>query len=300
MKIDRIILCCDNRSHYVQCLRLARHAWYVEFGIEPDVLWLDFDGGGDRVPPGVTVVDCRAIDTTRLPPGNAAQTVRMYAAATSADPDTVVMLGDIDMLPLNTAAYRAAIADFAAAEGLLSWGANAYDDTPDAGKFQMNYLCGAARHFRRCVEFAAPVHDDYARWFLAMAERVHTDPTWPAVDAKEDPYLPFGTYADESLLRCLMVRTGTQHVTVPRRTVPASKVRTGCVRPYIDRLDRSQAHGGEVISYAPIKGDFATAVAQGQIVDCHVVRPFRTAVEQGLYDFLLAWYGLDRDFLLRS
>lgn len=192
MKLSKIILSSDSNLFYLGCWSIALQVWKKAFGITPTLVFISND---------ITLFNQlkkTSKDIILLKPesnvdiGIQAKISRMYIA--SQFPCETILLGDIDIIPLNIEQLKNKITN-TSEEYLTSCGGNAYENTDDQGKFPMSLLTGKGSVFQKIVN---PRNLEYKDLLNEWGNIVNP------IDGKESVFQPFHKFSDESLLRYLV------------------------------------------------------------------------------------------------
>jgi len=197
MRFDRIILSSDDNPKFIEFWPLVSQGWRKFFGdIE---IWLVLVGNcGQR-----QIADLKQhgyVEVYPPVPGvpmpNQAKIARYHLAATWND-DSVNMINDVDLLPLQTT-YVCDLLRKRPPGHLLTVGHELYIGA-EHGKFTVGYLTAESALWRKLVN---PLNYDWAFWvrsFAGMRVHDHKEDVMRGVH-HEDP----DTFSDESLLRALL------------------------------------------------------------------------------------------------
>lgn len=131
-----------------------------------------------------------------VPSPNQAKVTRMWLASEYGD--ELCMIVDIDMYLLNKNLIDNCLKRLTD-ENIIAVGANAYFNSPSAGKFPMCYTIGYGKSFKKIVN---PENLDYYDLLDTWCETV--------IDGKENIKLPPMNFSDESLLRVLIKKTNNE------------------------------------------------------------------------------------------
>lgn len=131
--------------------------------------------------------------------GVQAKTTRMYLSTLFEE--EVCMIVDIDYYLLNTQFLIDKISPALNDDKFVTVAGNAYDGTPDEGKWQMTGTCAKSNIFKKILN---PKNLNYEDWFSSMEEI--KDP----IDKKESVLNKFDKFSDESLFRYIVIKFPNQ------------------------------------------------------------------------------------------
>lgn len=287
MKITKVILSCnedpkkvDDNAMYSQFWCLVAPVWQRVFGVEITLIYIT---NKTRDDPTVKkfeeygeVILQPPIENGDIPISIQSKVIRMYSAGKYGD--HTVMLGDIDMIPLNLTPFLTKLQTLRE-DAFVTFGDNAYDHTVDAGKFQMNFAVTKGYNWLEIVNPENKTFEDCLKDWCNTSN---------PIDGKEAVNQPFNKFSDESLLRMLCTKwssrlTGTNsstknkwnelHVGIDRPIMDIPLVdgkRPFCAN-YLDRLDRN----GENIVLPRQPGLQPGSINLGGITDLHCLRPIQ-------------------------
>ena len=271
MKIQ-VILSCDDESEgrFYEFWPLANYSYQRAFsaqGASVVVTLVYISKTHSFVDFSQNVVKFPRIEG--IPSGNQAKVSRMfYASQLGLYPDTmddIVLLGDIDMVPMNCSKLLESLEKIPNKKQVfpyfVSYGSNAFSNTPNETKYPMCYFSGRARDFSRVVN---PGFLNYTDWLHQFKTPEFLS---SCIDKKECIDLPPERFSDESLLRIFLIKHNAIVNNIHRPTMDPQRIKPGCILPYIDRVDRS-TQGFTGIGDIIVVGDKEFAV------DCHMLRPF--------------------------
>ena len=224
MFISKIILSSDENHDYLQLWPLAAAAWSKGFGIQPVLAFLSNREESDPLfvelrKHGI-VIPFRILDDVSIPIGIQAKVTRMTLACEY--PSDTILLGDIDVLPINALPFIKNLLTIPR-DHFVSFGANAYHETADHGKFPMNFLVAQGSTFRTIVN---PNNLD---WFDLLKSWCDI---YEPLDGKESVNQPFAHFSDESLLRYLCTKWehwDNRYIDIPRAVFQQDQI------PYVQQ-----------------------------------------------------------------
>lgn len=189
---DRVILSCDKNPKFLEFWPVVARAWSKLFGVR---VHLAFVGDASEFPDKLrgygSVYFFPAIDG--IPIANQAKVARYFLASWMGD-DSVVMINDVDLLPLSKDYVNTLLGN--RPEGaLVTLGSELYRDAEN-GKSMAGYLTAEARVFRALVNPKELRWQDWVSSFIGLKH----------FDHKEDISNPLSSenpdcFSDESLLR---------------------------------------------------------------------------------------------------
>lgn len=199
MRFDRIIISSDDNPKFLPFWPLVAEGWHRFFG---DVeVWLALVGTPDR---GMMDdlkqhgnVEVYA-PVTDVPMPNQSKLARYHLAAQWTD-DSVTMINDVDLLPLQTT-YVCNLLRQRPPGHLLTVGSELYTGR-ESGKFTVGYLTAESAVWKRLVN---PLGLGWTAWinsFIGMAVHDHKEDVMRRVH-HEDP----DTFSDESWLRAMLTQ----------------------------------------------------------------------------------------------
>lgn len=256
MKLDRVIISCDDNAKFKPFWPLIRHTW-KRFFPETEV-WLarvtwvtsldDYMNGIINFPP-----------VEGIPISNQAKMARYYLAAHFSD-YKVTMTNDIDLLILQRE-YTENLLKKRWPGSLLTIGSELYTEGTEKGKFTAGYLTAEGAVWRRLLNPQDLLWHDFIHSFEGMRAFDHKEDITRAIH-HEDP----DTFSDESLLRALVHINGITMSSLPRGYSPYT-ARALCRSDW--RYDRSK-------------------IIDGTIVEAHLPRPWDDHKDkiQPLLDYL--------------
>lgn len=202
---------------------------------------------------------------TNVESGVQAKTTRMYLSTIFNDihtqkddtetlsKDNVCMIVDIDYYLLRFDFVYDNIAPAFTDDKFVTVANNAYDNTPDEGKWQMTFTTAKSSIFKKLLN---PNNLNYEEWFNSY--QVIKDP----IDRKESVGNKFSNFSDESLFRYLMVKYPDQdyikNIWVKQNRPDFKEYKAAL------RIDR----GWWGKSYDKFK------LKEGYYIDSHPLRPF--------------------------
>lgn len=146
-----------------------------------------------KLTPHGTVLPLKAVDG--IDTGNQAKLSRMFVAGKYYK-DKVVVLNDMDLIPLTHEWYTKKIVDNWKDNHILCIGSECYENTADKGKFPMSFLTTQGSTMQEIINPKSLEWEDYIRQFVGMKD----------IDAKENVKNPWHKFSDESVLRAMMKR----------------------------------------------------------------------------------------------
>lgn len=241
MIIDKILLSSNTNPTYLSFWPVVKEAWELIFddvqvelalvvdGEIPDWLW--------SVGPVYTFPMIQG-----LPVANVSKMARHFLASYQAD-DAIVMLNDVDVLPLN-GDYIDSLLHCRPDGHLLAYGTEHYKG-PEKGKWWLPYTTAEGRIFKKLVNPRGLTWTE----FIDSFRKVHK------FDQKEDIENPIPNthpdcFSDESVYRMLLAQNPVPVKHVERPHYPGST------------LDRANWPGFDV-----------TKVKAGRVFDAHPPRP---------------------------
>src|SRR5574337_1806660 len=205
MKLDRVIISCDDNPKFRPFWPLIQHAW-KRFFPKAEV-WLvlvadtNLPYGGERVMTLPVVPG--------IPVSNQAKMARYYVAAQFCD-YKVTMTNDIDLLILQRE-YTEMLLKGRWPGTLLTIGSELYTEGTEKGKFTAGYLTAESVVWHRLVNPNSHNWPNFIKSFIGMQTFDHKEDITRAVH-HEDP----DTFSDESLLRALVHINGIVMSDAPR------------------------------------------------------------------------------------
>jgi hypothetical protein len=196
-------------------------------------------------------------------PGVQAKYSRLVLACDPEFTDRRVSIADLDLVQLNDRRWSA-LADFSG-DCVIKWGYDhpSYYEEANLGKWPMDGTTALGKVFQRIVN-----PDHLSR--PALLE------SWAILrgDGRENPYLPFGVFSDESLLRTLFATSSLSSNGVSRKAIDRA--------PMSGRLDKSQT----------IRPFTRSRLRSGFYSEMHGFRPFNSSANYGLA--VLSHLGISR------
>jgi hypothetical protein len=253
--VDKIVLSTNTDPKYIEFWPIMSRAWRALLGVEPElVIVLDGDLP-NNIKPGDNV---RVVPLIHgIPAPNQAKMARHYVAAQYQD--SVVMINDIDLLPINKPYIERMLRSRVGGQ-MLAYGTEHYWGS-ERGKWWLPYTTAPGWVFRKLLNPDDKPWEDFIRSFIGIQKFDSKENIANSID-HEDP----ACFSDESLYRyCHDLRPVLLHH-VRRPHYPGST------------LDRANW----TWSFEDIKA--------GNVYDAHLPRPFsahRSAI-QPLLDYLYA------------
>lgn len=309
MVFSRIITSCDENPNYLQFWPLISYVWKKKFGLTvtlgfltnrlyDDELVRKMQKYGDVVI--FPILECDL--------GNQAKVIRMYLA--SIFENDINLIVDIDLAPLNLDNYITELNNYnysIKSDFLISYGANAYLESKESGKFPMNFLLGNGKTFMKVVN---PENTSFSDLVLKKwSDNAQGLAAEPVLDYKECISQPHSVFSDESLIRYLCIKYNVKVIDIPRRLA-----HTGSplfVKPFYDRIDRitgsisssfGRPHSEGIVIYSKeIAKLFSSYGRDGsftpgtEIVDVHFLRPLRNHINK--YTWFLEYIKFDKSTL---
>jgi|688.fasta_scaffold140974_3 hypothetical protein len=208
MKIDTIITSVNDSHDYTSFVKPICNAWTslgvnVRLNVIGDEQF-SFPGGG------VTVINRKPIDGVRS--SSQAQLSRIADAAAPENNSKIIMIADIDMIPLNDTQLR--VYDDVLDTYLCKFGYDhpAFQNAPDIGKWPMHGTASSGKVFNR---FVNPKDLSYEELIEEWCETEFSDP-------RSQPRQS-GYFCDESLVKMLLDKNPQSSVLIARGLVGGGK-----------------------------------------------------------------------------
>lgn len=196
--------------------------------------------------------------------GVQAKTTRMYLSTLFED--EICMIVDIDYYLLNTQFLLDKIKPAVEDNKFVTVAHNAYDNTPDEGKWQMTMTTAKSSIFKNILN---PDNLDYKQWFASF--EIIKDP----IDKKESVLNKFNNFSDESLFRYIINKYPNKEIWVKQPRADFKQYRAEL------RVDR----GWWGKSYDKFK------LKNNYYIDSHPLRPFDLHANKLIP--LLKYIGMD-------
>ncbi len=247
---DRVLVSCDDNPAFYGYWPLVGQAWKKLFPeIEVQLIFVT-----NRKPEDSLICEYRRWGNVSIlpelkciPTANQGKLGRIYAASTFGK--EVVMVNDIDMLPLQRAYYLDKLKYRKSGE-LLTIGSDYYVGTPHEGKFPMVYTTAEGDVWKRLVN---PRGGSWGEWLGSLK-------TIRMADDIEDPFKPPNQFSDKSLLRALYMKRRAEEITIRRADVKPyiTNIYSNTIsRPHW-HLDLEKLNRGEYIQshmWRPLEGN---------------------------------------------
>lgn len=213
MSFDRIILSSDTNPKFLPFWPLVAKGWHRFFGdIE---VWLALVG----TPDAGTLTGLKQHGNVEVYPPvpgvplpNQAKLARYHLASQWTD-ESVTMINDVDLLPLQTTYVRTLLQKRATGH-LLTVGSELYTDK-EKGKFTVGYLTAESTLWKKLVN---PLGFDWNAWiksFIGLSVHDHKEDVMRQVH-HEHP----DTFSDESWLRAMLTQNPVPVIHARREYYP--------------------------------------------------------------------------------